>query len=118
MDEKRDRIVREDLGFNTLPRLKEWIGFQPTNYDLGRANDGRIMDYYSFGSGADLESATKVFSIDEYSEVVLFAIELNRMRLDALCAIEGRDIAFVSFRDFSGGSISKIFNVLEYAQSV
>ena len=48
----------------------------------------------------------------------MYTVELGRLLLDALCAIEGRDVAYVSVFDFTGGSIAKLLSVLEYTHAM
>ena len=66
LDAKRERIVREDLSFNTLPRMLEYIRYQPFNPFVGRAKDGRAISYLNFGDKCDFEGLGKAFSVDEY----------------------------------------------------
>lgn len=113
MDAKRELIVRKNLGYGTLPRAEEWREYQPFNPFLGRAKDGRLVDYYCFGSGADFDGAAKSFSVEEYVEVVMFGRELNWIVMDAFGAVEGRDIAYVTFYDCSGGSFGKLMSMME-----
>ena len=40
LDDKRNRIVNEDLGFDSLPRALEYREFQPVNLYLGRGKVG------------------------------------------------------------------------------
>ena len=60
----------------------------------------------------------KVFSVEDYTDVAMYTVELGRLLLDALCAVEGRDIAYISFFDFTGGSIGKCLSVLEYTHAM
>ena len=66
LDVKRERIVREDLSFNTLPRMLEYVRYQPLNPFVGRAKDGRAISYLNFGDKCDFESLQKAFTVDEY----------------------------------------------------
>ena len=66
LDAKRERIVREDLSFNTLPRMLEYIRYQPFNPFVGRAKDGRAISYLNFGDKCDFEGLGKAFSVEEY----------------------------------------------------
>ena len=68
LDAKRERIVREDLSFNTLPRMLEYIRYQPFNPFLGRAKDGRAVSYLNFGDKSDFEGLKKAFTVDEYMD--------------------------------------------------
>ena len=66
LDVKRERIVREDLSFNTLPRMLEYLRYQPFNQLVGRAKDGRTISYLNFGDKCDFEGLRQAFKIDEY----------------------------------------------------
>ena len=66
VDAKRERIVREDLSFNTLPRMLEYLRYQPINQFVGRAKDGRTISYLNFGDKCDFEGLRQAFTIDEY----------------------------------------------------
>ena len=81
--------------------------YLPGNSHVGRAEDGRIIEYYSFGATADYAGLMKAFSVEDYIETTLFQSELNRMALDALNATEVRDNSYISLFDFSGGSESR-----------
>ena len=66
LDAKRERIVREDLSFNTLPRMLEFLRYQPFNPFVGRAKDGRSISYLNFGDKCNFKGLRKAFTIDEY----------------------------------------------------
>ena len=51
MDEKRQRIVAEDLCCNTIPRQAELLKYFPHNNFLGRTTDGLFVDYCTYGKG-------------------------------------------------------------------
>ena len=78
MDAKRERIVREDLSFSTLPRIPELLRYQPFNPFLCKAKGGDIVDYYCLGGAADFSALKGSFSVDEYCECVLYLNELRR----------------------------------------
>ena len=62
MDAKRDEIVSSNLGFGTLPRAAEFRRYVPSNPFLGRAKDGRVVDYHCLGSSADFDGMRNAFS--------------------------------------------------------
>ena len=68
MDAKRERIVRDDLGFDTLPRMAEYRKYQPVNNFVGRSKDGRIVSYLNFGSAFDCNGLKEAFPVKEYIE--------------------------------------------------
>ncbi len=70
IDAKRERIVRENLSFNTLPRVLEYLQYQPGNPFIGRAKDGRIISYMNYGDKCDFASLRKAFTIDEFLDGV------------------------------------------------
>ena len=114
MDAKRKRIVRKDLGFNTLPRMEEFISMIPCNFFLGRSLDGgRVIDYQCLGDGADWAGMKTEFSIKAYTELLLYVTELSRMILDAISAMKMRSVSSLSFYDCSGGSLSSFFGMME-----
>ena len=112
MDAKRVRIVREDLGFATLPRAAEFRAYVPGNPFAGRAKDGRVVEYHCLGAAIDLEGLQRAFSVQEATELLLYNIELSRMLLDALGAAECRNISSVSFYDCSGGRLHSLFKLM------
>ena len=118
MNAKRERIVAEDLGYDTLPRAKELGRFQPINRFVGRARDGRVVDYCSLGGEADLKGASEAFSVTEYVNLALYFYELDWIILDALCGIEGRDISTLSFVDFAQGDMGAVMGCIECTSSL
>ena len=66
MDARRERIVNEDLGFDTLPRMAEYRQYQPINQFVGRDKCGNVISYVHFGSGCNFDGLKKAFSIEEY----------------------------------------------------
>ena len=90
MDEKRRNIIKEDLSYDTIPRFNELASFQQINNFVGRANDGRVVNYVYFGGDIDFEGAKQAFTKEEYLELVIMAKELTRMLYDAFSAIEGK----------------------------
>ena len=90
MDEKRKRIVEEDLSFDTLPRFKEFTTYQPMNTFLVKPKDARYVTYTHFGRDLDVTGARKAFTIEEYRELWLYNGELTRLLLDAAAARDGR----------------------------
>ena len=113
MDEKRERIVNEDLGLDTLPRMKEYCSYLPTNALLGRSKDGHILKYYHYGADADFTGMQKAFDVTAFVETCCWAIELTSMLEDALNAAEAKDNALVSFFDLSGGSLGALLGFME-----
>ena len=113
MDAMRQRIVREDLSFNTLPRAQEYLRYQPFNNFSGRALDGRVISYISWGAAADITAAKEAFSVQEYVDLLLSNLELKHVCMDALCAVEGRIVAQLNFCDFSGASIGNLMSMVE-----
>ena len=99
MDAKRRLIVEQDLRFDTLPRMQEFIQVQPMNPMVGTSICGDHVGYVCWGSGVNFEGLKKSFTVEEYLDIVMYNIELARLRLDADCAIKGRDIAFVLLYD-------------------
>lgn len=80
---------------------------------MGRSKDGRVVDYFCFGAKADFESMKLAFSVDEYTELVMWKMELSRLLLDGLSAIEGKAISSLTFHDVSGGSLGTLLGVME-----
>ncbi len=68
MDEKRERVVSEDLSSSSLPRMKEYRKYQPGNsfFDLGK--DGRVISYQHVGHECDWDGLRKAFSVEDYVE--------------------------------------------------
>ena len=58
----------------------------------------------------------KAFPVEEYVDTHLYADELDRMMLDALCAVQGRDISYITFHDFSEATMMSLLSMMEYAQ--
>ena len=116
MDAKRKHIVSENLSFDTIPRSAEYQKYVPNNPFVCRAKDGQIINYYCFGAGANFDGLRNAFTIEEYVDFMMFMIELNLLMVDALSAIEARDIPDVTFYDMSGGSLAKLFDMLSYLQ--
>ena len=84
---------------------------------MGRAKDGRVIEYGCYGSRNKFEEWQALFTVEAYVELQLFRIELARIMLDAMCACDGKDIAYVSFYDFQGGSMIKVLGAMEYGQA-
>ena len=116
MDSMRERIVSEDLSFHTLPRAAAFQKYAPYNPFLGRSKGGHVFDYFNYGDAADFQGLREAFSVEEYTEFLLFSTELYLLAVDALSAIEARDIPSATFYDLSGGSLAKLFGMLEYLQ--
>lgn len=66
-----------------------------------------IVSYNELGAKENLAAMKEVFSVDEYVEALVFGLELSRLLLDARCAIEGKDIAFLEFWNCAGGSLGR-----------
>ncbi len=90
VDEKRRRIIEEDLSYDTLPRFRELLVQQPLNNFVGRGKDGQVVTYAHYGNEFDVDGLRSAFSIDEYRELVITRRELTRLLYDALSAINGR----------------------------
>ena len=88
-DEKRRRIIEEDLSFDTLPRFRELLAYQPVNNFVGRANNGRVISYYHFGGAMDIDGFRRAFSIEDYLEIAVSSKELARLLYEALSAVDG-----------------------------
>ena len=88
MDEKRTRIVEGNLNVIALPGRKKLNRFQPWNHYLGRNKEGCIVSYNAFG--AELSGLGKAISPGEYTDTVLWGLELQGILRDALCAVEAR----------------------------
>ena len=114
MDAKRKRIVDEALGFETIPRFTELKKYQPINNRIpGQGKEGQACSYACFGAAVDFDGWAKAFTVEEYTEVVLWSTELSRLIMDARCAVEGRDISQIDFCDFSGGKFASLIKVME-----
>ena len=66
LDAKREHIVQENLSFNALPRMLEYLRYQPFNLFIGRAKGGGGISYLNYGDKCDFEGLKNAFSIDEY----------------------------------------------------
>ena len=66
VDAMMKRIVREDLCFHTLPRMAEYLKFQPFNLNVSRSKNGSNVSYINYGKKCDFEGLKKAFSIEEY----------------------------------------------------
>ena len=86
IDAKRELIVKEDLSLNTLPRMLEYVGYQPYNPCVGRAKDGQTITYQNFGNKCDFEGLRKAFTIDEYIDCRYKeeSVEIGRQKHGAL----------------------------------
>ena len=89
-DEKRRRIIEEDLSYDTLPRFRELLIYQPINNFVGRAKDGCIIAYIHFGRDFDIDGLAGAFSIEEYRDLVMICKELKCLLYDTISAISGR----------------------------
>ena len=101
------------MSFNTLPRATGLRKYIPGNMFVGRAEDGRIVDYACFGADADLDGLKGAFSVDDCTDTFLWQFELSRMVLDCISAIEGRDIPALTFWNLSGGSLGNLLGIME-----
>ena len=89
-DEKRRRIIEDDLNYDTLPRFRELITYQPINNFVGRGKDGCIIGYIHLGRDFDIDGLTGAFSIEDYLELVMTCKELKWILRDTISAISGR----------------------------
>ena len=89
-DEKRRRIIEEDLSYDTLPRFRELLAYHPLNNFVGRGKDGSVVGYYCFGAEFDIDGLKSAFTIEDYVELVGTSKELSRLLFDALTAVDGR----------------------------
>ena len=89
-DEKRRRIIEEDLSYDTLPRFRELLTYQPINNFVGRSKDGCIITYIHLGRDFDIDGLTGAFSIEDYLELVMTCKELKCLLYDTISAISGR----------------------------
>ena len=105
-------LVTTNLGFSTLPRAEEFRKYIPSNPFVGRAKDGRVVRYNCIGRAADLDGFQNAFSIGDALDLLLYHVELSRMLLDALSAIDGRNIASISFYDCSGREMNSLFHLM------
>ena len=112
MDAKRKRIVGEDLSLTSIPRAAEFRTYVPSNPFVGRAKDGRFVDYYCLGAAVDVEDLRKVFSVKDCAEFLLYTIELSHILLDAASAVEGRAISYITFYDCSNFSFHTLFTLM------
>ena len=74
MDAKRNKIVGENLGFETLPGFAKFVKYQPTNNFVGRAKNGDVVTYTNFGSRCDARGLRNAFSVEEYIEGALLTV--------------------------------------------
>ena len=88
-DEKRRRIIEEDLSYDTLPRFRELLTHQPINNFVGRGKDGCIVGYIHMGRDFDIDGLTGAFSIEDYLELVTICKELKSLVNDTISAING-----------------------------
>ena len=112
MDAKRKRIVSEDLSLTSIPRAAEFRTYVPSNPFVGRAADGRFVDYYCLGAAVDVEGLRKAFSVEDCTEFLLYTIELSRILLDAASAVEYRAISYFTFYDCSNFSLDTLFTMM------
>ena len=68
MDAMRERIVKEDLSSFTVPRMAEYLKYQPFNQNIGFGKDGRRIWHFHFGNKCDMTGLKEAFSIEEYVE--------------------------------------------------
>ena len=113
MDSKRKHIASEDLGFATIPRAAEFRKYVQSNPFVGRAKDGRIVDYHCLGAAVNVEGLQKAFSVKDCTELLLYNIELSRILLDAMSAVEGRNISYVTFFDCSDLNLDKLLRLMD-----
>ena len=117
VDAKRERIVGEDLSLTSIPRAAEFRKYVPSNPFVGRAKDGRFVDYYCLGAAVDVEGLRAAFSTKEGTELLLYTIELSHILLDAAGAIEGRTLSYVTFYDCSNFSLDTLFTLMSCESS-
>ena len=58
---------------------------------MGRAKDGRVIEYGCYGSRNKFDEWKALFTVEAYVELQLFRIELARIMLDAMCACDGSE---------------------------
>ena len=100
VEAKRAQIVKDDLSFDRLPRVAEFCQHIPINPFAGRAQDGRNIFYQNYGSRCDFAVMRKVFTIEDYIEVGIWSSELYFLVLDAMSAVEGNEVASITFCSF------------------
>ena len=83
-------LTKTKHSFNK-PRSGEANEIKPQNPNLGRAKDGRVVEYLCLGSTCDFVKARAQFTVEAYVELELYRLELYRMILDAMCASEGSE---------------------------
>ena len=88
VDKKRQRIIEDDLSYDTLPRFKELLSYQPTNNFVGRGKDGRLVQFIRFGS--ELEGIRKAFTIEDYTGLAMMGMEVTRIIMEAMAAVDGK----------------------------
>ena len=66
MDVRRERILAENMSFDTVPRVAEYQKYQPNNLCLCRAKNGSVVSYVSYGSKSDFEGMKSAFTLEEY----------------------------------------------------
>ena len=64
LDDKRKRIITEDMSFSTLPDNEEIRKYQHGNSFLGTSKDGRIVSYECFGN-SKLDGLKESKSVEE-----------------------------------------------------
>lgn len=72
-----------------------------------------VITYNCFGAAADFAGLRKAFSVEEYSSVCIFSVELQQIMVDAVCAVEGRHVSEVIFLDISGISLAAVLEHME-----
>ena len=111
MDNKRRRLFSEDLNFDTIPRAAEFRKYVPSNLFVGRAKDGRVINYQCLGGAVNVEGFQKAFSVKDSTEFLLYNIELSRILLDAIGAVDGCNISCVTFYDCSNFSLNSLLKL-------
>ena len=87
---------------------------QPHNRWLGIAKSGdSFVNYYCLGGMVDFDGLKAAFTVREYTDVLIFYNELERLLCDAHGALKGTGCSPVSFFDFSSGSLVKLLGFME-----
>ena len=113
MDAKREEIVGSDLGFSTIPRAEEFRSFFPNNPFLARTKDGNVARYFCIGDKANITGFRAAFAPKDSADLLLYHEELTGMILDALSAMEARNISCLTFFDCSYRQVTSMFGLME-----
>ena len=106
-------VVGSDLGFSTIPRAEEFRSFFPNNPFLARTKGGNVVRYFCIGKMANFAGFRAAFTPKDTADQLLYHEELSGMLLDALAAIEARNISYLTFFDCSYGQVNSMFSLME-----